>query len=744
MPAEAEIPFEVEGGPVAPEALASARARAFAALLLADDEVGCRLVEAKQGVHSWLLVQVAVDLGQEPLADIQATEPLALGFDADDRAWPVALALRRSFPRLLLHLIAAPGGEPVGLCLSEEPWSEMRRRWTPQAHLRLLRTWLIDTARGALHRPEQPLEPYLPIATGRVFLPEDILEHGADTQLVAVEISRSGGGMISLQILRGASVGPGRREVAAMIKWTPPRVHVGLSEPPATLKELLDPLDQPDDPFRQAFDGAVDAWRQTRRSDALPLLIVATPLSRTEGASPERPDVRAFVLGKDLETLAAALGSSDGKHILLGSARTERREGTVPVRTLLPIFRPSRSTAALLNGLEQPSGRKLAAIGAGALGSQVLKSLAELGERITLVADEDQLLPHNRVRHDALSASHDGHAKAQVVAKRLASAFPDEGGVQAIVIDASAPAGPFADSYREALASADVILDFAASVAVSRQLALGEGGSARRISAFLSPSGYDLVLLVEDADRSHDLYALEFAYYRSVLTTPSLTDHLARPNARRYANSCRAVSGRIPQTAVAAHAALAAATIRSALDSPSALAAIFRLDRTRSTVDRIDLPLRPAQVIQVAGWRVAIDADLLDDLGHLRSKHLPNETGGVLVGDIDHERRRIALVGHLPAPEDSVQTPRAFVRGAFGLGADAAALEQRMEGALTYVGEWHSHPAGMGALPSLDDVALFGVMAANMAQDGLPAVMLIRAEGAVSLTIDGVVVELTG
>jgi hypothetical protein len=47
------------------------------------------------------------------------------------------------------------------------------------------------------------------------------------------------------------------------------------------------------------------------------------------------------------------------------------------------------------------------------------------------------------------------------------------------------------------------------------------------------------------------------------------------------------------------------------------------------------------------------------------------------------------------------------------------------DGALHYVGEWHSHPAGYSTAPSGDDIKVFGWLTELMDKDGLPALMMI-------------------
>lgn len=65
-----------------------------------------------------------------------------------------------------------------------------------------------------------------------------------------------------------------------------------------------------------------------------------------------------------------------------------------------------------------------------------------------------------------------------------------------------------------------------------------------------------------------------------------------------------------------------------------------------------------------------------------------NETGGILIGEIDAEGRAI-IVEATSKPKGSKFTWRTFVRAPSGL---ARLLKSRWEQKQHYLGEWHSHP----------------------------------------------------
>lgn len=103
---------------------------------------------------------------------------------------------------------------------------------------------------------------------------------------------------------------------------------------------------------------------------------------------------------------------------------------------------------------------------------------------------------------------------------------------------------------------------------------------------------------------------------------------------------------------------------------------------------------------RIFDWQVKLDVAIADRLQALRESKLPNETGGVLIGSFDLERRIAYVIDTIPSPPDSEEWPTLYIRGSKGLRHQVEKIVQKTDGALQYVGEWHSHPAGCSTLPS--------------------------------------------
>ena len=103
---------------------------------------------------------------------IQYRERLALCVPADSTQLVEVLALRRDFPVLLHQNQSAPGA-PASLCLYFEPPLSVLRTWTPQKFLQRIQWWLEQSARGALHPADQPVEQLFFVTKYELVLPWD-------------------------------------------------------------------------------------------------------------------------------------------------------------------------------------------------------------------------------------------------------------------------------------------------------------------------------------------------------------------------------------------------------------------------------------------------------------------------------------------------------------------------------------------------------------------------------------------
>jgi integrative and conjugative element protein (TIGR02256 family) len=320
-----------------------------------------------------------------------------------------------------------------------------------------------------------------------------------------------------------------------------------------------------------------------------------------------------------------------------------------------------------------------------------------------------------------------GQPKAELLAGLCNTVLEDETNSKGILADLLS-AGDKAFEVQKSLGGAAVILDFSASVAVSRFLAHAPDCKARRIAAFLNPTGTDLVVLAEDATRAARLDYLEVVYYREVAANPDLENHLSRGTERlRYARSCRDLTNRVPEDLVGLHSAIASRAIRNVLHRDGPMIQIWRSNSDLG-VSITAVPVQPQVEIDTKLWRVITTQEVMDKIRALRAAKLPNETGGVFIGHFDTYASVAYIVDTLPAPPDSKEYPVHYIRGSAGLRSQVEGIKARTATMLHYVGEWHSHPNGYSCMPSSDDQKVFSWLTRWMQIDGYPGLMLIAGE----------------
>lgn len=729
---ETETYHPVAGDVVAPAGLHIPKARELAAILAPGDFPFVRLVECRRdGTAETVVVDVEPEVPPSPVHDIRDTERIAVTFDPDDVLQPNPRALRTDFP-YPPHINLPLPGEARSLCLFEEPYAEQKPRWTAARFLGRLHDWLSKTARGELHAPDQALEPLF-FSTGNVLVvPASFFGTGGADIPERLVVCAGGRGTREQALVAAApDQAPPDLEtlaLAGMAFTAAPRTHGLIQRRPRTLGDLHRYLAEAGEDLLATIRQRLRSWH---RDGTVPLnhkllLLLRMPKAREVGGPVEAVDVWAFVSHDDIQAVGADVGiwtPYDG-HLAPNLTIDEDQIGdTTELDLYNAVSTLTRTHAAALNGEAGPDDSAIVAIGAGALGSQLVQTLYRSGYGRWTIVDEDLFYPHNAARHFLPVGV--GFPKANLLASVLGPLVND-GAITPIVADVLAPPS---DKLAAAYETADIVLDASASVAVARHLALDAPTAARRVSVFLTPDGRDLVVLAESDDRSTTLDHVEMEYYRALVRDDRLANHLDRPGASvRYGHGCRDTSGRVPQELVGLHAAIAARAVRDALQSPAPSARVWRAADDRS-VQVVPIDVSSYHEVAEAEWTIVLSDRLRDAILQQRTKRLPNETGGALVGAFDAQRRRVYLVDHVPAPADSVELPTAFVRGAEGLPEAFEHVSMVTARQLDYAGEWHSHPDGHSTHPSTDDVALFAWLSGHRLTDGFPPLMLIAGEG---------------
>jgi integrative and conjugative element protein (TIGR02256 family) len=457
------------------------------------------------------------------------------------------------------------------------------------------------------------------------------------------------------------------------------------------------------------------------------VLMIHIPILRAADGALERLDRRAFWIWENPLTLGESAGAlfrgKDAPYHFyvdhLGAARYAEKTGWQEIKLDVLSVQDALTPelARTYSGVGNAGPRAVLA-GAGALGSEIFRLWRRAGWGSWTVIDPDHMKPHNTSRH-AHSAV--GIPKAQALARADQALYR----LQAPLVRAIATnAADTNDSeVREALASASLVVDATTTVEVPRRLSQLEY-VPRTASCFITTSARDAVLLAEDQHRETRIDALEAQYYRAVLNQAWGEGHLTTSVAQfRSGTSCRDVSFVMPHSRIVAHAATLAEQVQNL--GEQACIRVWCRDHQSGEVQLHAVDVRRALRVALNAFTLIWDEGTRDKLRALRQAALPSETGGVILGYHDFNEGMIYVVDVLLPPADSVGTPGGFQRGIEGLARTLAEVRARSGEQVGYLGEWHSHPDGVGVRPSPDDIKQLLFLGKILSQDGLPGLQLI-------------------
>jgi integrative and conjugative element protein (TIGR02256 family) len=662
---------------------------------------------------------------------IRYRERLALCFPVDTGDAPEVRALRRNFP-VTLHQNHVIDGQPSSLCLYFGPWSATRRTWTPQSHLRRIQWWLTETANGTLHRADQPPEQLYFESSITLVLPPDFDDRHADKSVVmAVELRTQArnGRRVVVGSFKPNVPGSTAPQLACIVIETAVVQHGPVERTPATLGQLAAQFARRGVTFIDEL--LAELQRLAKGSGLLSanedrgLFILRVPVVKHAGDLP-RVQTKGFVLHASLgqvgERAQVLLKDKDRYHAatLLGGQGPAQawQDVTVEPLEVIPAFRAD--LARRYSGIGDPGPIGVLA-GVGALGSAMANIWIRQGWGRWTYIDPDSLLPHNLARHTGFQGQV-GHSKVDVVRSFEHGIYPSaESG-----LGLRAAANDFGnDAVKRSIESAALVIDVSTTFEVPRDLSANDH-AARSMSAFITPSGKDSVLLVEDVRRTARLDVLETQYYRFIIEAPWGETHLAGHSGDLWVGAgCRDLSAVMPIEQIQQHAATLASQVRLRAAQSEAAMQVWRSNPSTGGVETIAIPVAGPLFHSIDGLRLVWDEGLRNKIRRFREERLPLETGGVLLGYFDQTLGSVYIADALPAPADSKGGESEFSRGVEGLQARVEEANRRTGKVVGYIGEWHSHPRGVAPIASTLDIRLMVHLALVLHQDGLPALMLI-------------------
>lgn len=368
----------IGGTPTPPDRLRNAKAKDLAERLSGGEIQHASLVECRRSEAADTVVfDVRVEVPQVRVRDsegrqIQRRERIAATFVDGNGAMPKVEALRADFPRVP-HLNLHRQEFPRDLCLYEERYEELRRRWTSARFVARVREWLELTAVGKLHQDDQRLEPLLVDHGGHVALPPDLLANTPErlhvTAIYANENRRP-----FYVVERNQPEGEKMPAVVVSVHRAAPQTHGVIYATPQTLADLAVIAQAARFDLLAALRAALPQWKERDLGSSV-MLVLLFPKRRSDAGEPEEVDAWCFVLDCTVRDLGIALGVWHPVGKTLGALLDrdpEKRGQDVKVEVLNPCFGLTRKAAAESNGRAQASELRIVGAGLGALGSQVV------------------------------------------------------------------------------------------------------------------------------------------------------------------------------------------------------------------------------------------------------------------------------------------------------------------------------------------------------------------------------------
>lgn len=370
---------------------------------------------------------------------------------------------------------------------------------------------------------------------------------------------------------------------------------------------------------------------------------------------------------------------------------------------------------------------KILFLGCGAIGSKFALHIIKSGQtrKITFI-DNDDLSPHNLVRHGLLNEGL-GINKALAmkdVVEKLYSSDKDSINVNAINDNI---VNLFLGANHEIFCQHSWIIDATASTMIRNVITHEKLPSSLSICRCeIADDGKLGFLSIEGSNRNPRLDDLLLFILDLAIDQPGISNWLKSTEIQRDTNpetileeisigmSCSSETMKISDDTVSFHASLFSQRFRKNAQNSGTKKHGF-LQISFSDIDRKSncivqsYEILPVSVILAENdkkWQIRIKADAREQLMQSLHKSGGNETGGLLIGQMDPKKMIVYITRILPAPPDSKCWPIAFERGILDVPEEVTTIRQQTGKTIDYVGEWHTHPGGGKRLSPVDNEAV--------------------------------------
>jgi len=382
-------------------------------------------------------------------------------------------------------------------------------------------------------------------------------------------------------------------------------------------------------------------------------------------------------------------------------------------------------------------------IGVGAIGYAIAEHLTRTGFIGKLFAvDYDIFLPHNTSRW--LLSDNYGLPKVNILAETLNKVYTTalrRNGVESYCdpLFDKITLGKISQDVLKAIEDSQLVIDSSASSVVQKTLDYIVNSKRERFTFFCSPNGENLIAFYTQDGSIHTHTELELSLYKEMISDPeleSLFDGVDK-GFTYGGDSCRSISHILSSYDLSIISSISSKLVEELSGSKSDFLGVWR----KSNLSNFNL-----EVIDIEEYfqyklsednsiKILVSKELISSLNQLREESLPNETGSSLIGHFDIVSNSLFIVDSISTPSDSVKSPVSFQRGISGNKEKLENVARITHGNLYYIGEWHSHPKGIAAITSEDDLKQLEWLRKESEALHFPYIMLILSDSDFTIKI---------
>ncbi|MBK7806307.1 MAG: Mov34/MPN/PAD-1 family protein [Saprospiraceae bacterium] len=668
-----------------------------------------------------------IDLPQFVVNDIESTEDVV--FDCSPEfIIPLPYFRRENFPNVI-HLLRNTGNFKYP-CLFQAEFSQIALNWDANSYVYRLYEWLYLTARGELHNDGQPLENIFLYKKHELIIPLDFnfdkFKNGCILESCKTE---------NIFKLLGAK---SSNEANCLLqKYDFGSIaHSGIINPPCNFDELYSLFD---DDNKKELKNNLKLLSVNHHNYEKKLIIIIEANIKDANLNVTQKQEYVFLVDYEIKTIGlqiGIIGEHEGNYsqIISPSANIENFKN-ITITPFAWYKHFDQLQGRIANGcrlIDITGFPAITQIGIGAIGGQIARNITQSGfPKELILIDNDLFYPHNTSRW--LISSDYGNPKVKILSDQLNDIIHN---TYSFPVYEKVEFGSLSDDILKAINLSEIIIDTSASITVQRTIDKYNFHHLDRITNFLSPDGKTSFLFFTPKGMQIPHTHLEISIYNFIISNQDFNNVL-NSSVKGYSysgDSCRSISYEISTNIIGIHSHWASHYIEKLYQTNEVKILLCNIDDNfQSKCFNVIPEILTEYSVQNCSQKVYIAKSLIENFEVHRTKNLPNETGGILIGAFDVINNAIYLVNCIDAPIDSDRQPTSFLRGNDGVEGKLNLISNQTHGNLKYMGEWHSHPTKATTKPSEKDNVQLDWLRKQSEEQLFPYFMLIMGDNSYDL-----------